>query len=206
LRALLGALALILATAPAFAAELPGGLPAHWSLDSASIADLLGDRAMRLDPPIDYGVAQAKLMVKAVRIGGVAMNAFYQFDTRDRLVQVLLERRDAGATPASFDALERALARRYGKPTQACAQLRGSPKALERRWLDGKTAVNLTFFDFTGAAMTLDPSKDFLNPLVPSYEYESFKARGFPRRIVLRYFLASRASLEGSPACAEPRL
>ena len=55
--------------------------------------------------------------------------------------------------------------------------------------------------DFTGSAMTLDPSKDFLNPLVPSNQYKAFKPRSFPRRIVLRYFPAANTELEGSPAC-----
>lgn len=178
-------------------------MPAHWSLDSRSIAELLGDRALKLDPPIDYGVAKAKLFVKGVKLDEVTLNALYQFDQRDRLVQVLFERRDAGATSKSFEALEQALSRQFGKPVAACAVTRGSPRTIERRWLDGKTAIHLTFFDFTGAAMTLDPSKDFLNPLVPSYEYESFRRRGFPRRIVLRYFLASRKNLEGKPACEE---
>ena len=193
--------ALVVSSSYSDAADLPDWLHARLGQTSAAVAAGLGDKAMRLDPPLDYGAAKAKLLMKGVDVGGVAMTALYQFDAEDRLAQVLLERRDAGSTPKSFAAIEGALKQSLGKPAQACEKQRGTPRLVERRWKSGGTSVHLTFMDFTGSAMTLDPSKDFLNPLVPSYQYETFKPRSFPRRIVLRYFPIKNAELEGSPAC-----
>lgn len=179
---------------------------ARWGQSSDAVAKALGDKALRLDPPLDYGVAQAKLMAKGVTIGGVTMNALYQFDRDDKLAQVLLERRDAGAVPKSFEAMLKALDEALGRPREACEKLEGTPHLVERRWTSAGTAVHLTFLDFTGQAMTYDPNRDTLNPLIPSYVYEPIKPRSFPRRIVLRYFPASNKALEGKPACQQPPL
>ncbi|MCK6449558.1 MAG: hypothetical protein L6R19_01665 [Alphaproteobacteria bacterium] len=119
-------------TAPAHAGDgVLAGLRWGMSVDAAAAA--LGERAQRLDPPIDYGVGKARLFLKGTKAGDAAMTAFYQFD---------------------------------------------------------------------GAAMTLDPSKDFLDPRLPSYEYETFKRRAFPRRIVLRYFPTAEKELAGPAPCA----
>lgn len=188
-------------TAPAHAGDgVPVGL--HWGMSVDAVAAALGERAQRLDPPIDYGVGKARLFLKGTKVGDTAMTAFYQFDGADRLRQVLLERRDAGSTPEAFAAIQKALADELGKPKVACEKRRGSPRLVERRWRRGDTSVHLTFMDFTGAAMTLDPSKDFLDPRLPSYEYETFKRRAFPRRIVLRYFPAAEKELAGPAPCA----
>lgn len=166
-----------------------------------AVAGALGERARRLDPPIDYGVGQARLVAKNMPVGEAKMTALYQFGADDRLRQVLLERRDAGSTPKAFVAIEKALVGELGKPAVSCEKQRGSPRLLERRWTSGGTSVHLTFMDFTGAAMTLNPSKDVFDPRVPSTEYETFKRRAFPRRIVLRYFPAAEKELAGPPAC-----
>ena len=185
----------------AHAAELPEWAKARWGMTDRELAASLGDTALRLDPPIDYGIGQAKLFVKGVVVGGVAVNALYQFDAEDRLEQILLERRDAGAVPKNFAAIDRALTEALGKPEIACDRQRGTPRLTERQWNSGATAVHLTFMDFTGAAMTLNTNKDFFDPRVPSYEYETFKRRAFPRRIVLRYFPAANAALKGPTPC-----
>jgi hypothetical protein len=173
----------------------------RWGMNVDEVARVLGERAQRLDPPIDYGAGQARLYVKAMPVGAATMTAFYQFGADDKLRQVLLERRDAGSTPKAFAAIDQALRKSLGKPAVACDRQRGTPRLTERRWRTGGTGVRLTFMDFTGAAMTLDPSKDFFDPRLPSYEYETFKRRAFPRRIVLRYFPVAEAELAGPPAC-----
>jgi hypothetical protein len=188
----------VAATAQA-ADELPGGV--RWGMSVDAVAAALGERAQRLDPPIDYGVGRARLVAKNMPVGEAKMTALYQFGADDRLRQVLLERRDAGSTPKAFAAIDQALGRSLGKPATACEKQRGSPRLVERRWTSGGTSVHLTFMDFTGAAMTLNPSKDFLDPRLPSYEYETFKRRAFPRRIVLRYFPAAEKELAGPPPC-----
>lgn len=197
--------ALVLAPA-AHAADLPDILKARFGQTSDTIAKALGDKARRLDPPLDYGVAQAKILARGVPVGGVAMTALYQFDQDDRLVQVLLERRDVGAVPKSFEAVLNALEKDLGKPSEACEKLTGIPHLVERRWRMAGTAANLTFMDFTGQAMTLDPNRDATNPLVPSYVYEPTRPRSFPRRIVLRLFPAANKQLVGQPACHQPPL
>lgn len=191
---------------PGRAADLPVDLHARFGQTSDAVAKALGDKARRLDPPLDYGVAQAKILAKGVPVGGVAMTALYQFDKDDRLVQVLLERRDAGAVPKSFEAVVKALGDALGKPAEACEKLTGIPHLVERRWRTDGIAANLTFLDFTGQAMTLDPNRDATNPLVPSYVYEPTKPRSFPRRIVLRLFPASNTQLAGQAACHQPPL
>jgi len=207
-RALLffGGLLTAFATAVAHAADLPVDLHARFGQTSDAVGKALGDKARRLDPPLDYGVAQAKILVKGMTVGGVAMTALYQFDKDDRLAQVLLERRDAGAVPKSFEAAVKALGDALGKPSEACEKRTGIPYMVERRWRTAGTAANLTFLDFTGQAMTLDPNRDATNPLVPSYVYEPTKPRSFPRRIVLRLFPTSNTQLAGQPACHQPPL
>jgi hypothetical protein len=204
---MLVAACLTLASAvPSHAADLPAALHARFGQTSEAVAKALGDKAQRLDPPLDYGVAQAKILAKGMPVGGVAMTALYQFDQDDRLAQVLLERRDAGAQRKSFEAVLNALEKDLGKPIEACEKLTGVPHLVERRWRTAGTAANLTFMDFTGQAMTLDPNRDATNPLVPSYVYEPMKPRSFPRRIVLRLFPASNKQLVGQPACYQPPL
>jgi hypothetical protein len=183
------------------AADLSESLHAKLGQSSAAVAKELGDRAMRLDPPLDYGAMKAKLVVKGVDVGGMPMTAYYQFDDDDKLAQVLLERREAGSTPRAFAAIDAALKNALGKPVQSCQKLKGTPHTVERRWQSRGTAVHLTFLDFTGQAMTLDPNRYTFDPLVPSTVYEAFKPRSFPRRIVLRYFPAANKELEGGPAC-----
>ena len=194
-------IAATLCIATVHAAESPiAGL--RWGMSVDAVAAVLGARTQHLDPPIDYGAGQARLFAKGVMLGGTAMTAFYQFDGEGRLRQALLERRDAGSTPKAFTAIERSLRQALGKPAVTCEKQRGSPRTAERRWSAGATSVHLTFMDFTGAAMTLDPSKDVFNPGVPSTEYETFKRRAFPRRIVLRYFPAAEKDLAGPAPCA----
>ncbi len=84
----------------------------------------------------------------------------------------------------------------------ACADQRARGLSGRRRSA-GDTGAHLAFTDFTGTAMTLDPSKDFLDPRLPSTEYETFKRRTFPRRIVLRYFPAAEKELAGPAPCEE---
>ncbi|MCC6468923.1 MAG: hypothetical protein IT563_11445, partial [Alphaproteobacteria bacterium] len=126
------------------AADLPDWLHARLGQTSAAVAKELGDKAMRLDPPLDYGAVKAKLLVKGVPVGGMAMTALYQFDGQDKLAQVLLERRDAGSTPKSFAAIDGALQEALGKPAAACAKTRGTPHTVERRWAAPGLQVHLT--------------------------------------------------------------
>ncbi|MCC6468918.1 MAG: hypothetical protein IT563_11420, partial [Alphaproteobacteria bacterium] len=98
-------------------------------------------------------------------------------------------------------AIDGALQEALGKPAAACAKTRGTPHTVERRWAAPGLQVHLTFFDFTGQAMTYDPNTYTFNPLVPSTQYEAFKPRSFPRRIVLRYFPTANKELEGAPPC-----
>jgi hypothetical protein len=191
----------VLVPSAAFAADLPDWLRAPLGQTSQAVATALGDRAVRLDPPLDYGTLKAPLMVKGVAVGGMAMTAFYQFDAQDRLAQVLLERREAGSTPRSFAAIDAALTQALGTPALSCRQHWGTPRTQERRWKTDGMAVHLTFLDFAGQAMTLDPNRDSFDPRVPSTAYEAFKPRSFPRRIVLRYFASANAALEGTAPC-----
>lgn len=165
------------------------------------MAASLGGRALRLDPPIEYGPLSARLAAKDVAVGGVSMTALYQFGLDGGLKQVLLERRDPGANPKNLAAIEQALSAELGQPVASCEQRRGSPKLAERRWRSGRDALHLTLMDFTGVALRHDGNRDTFNPLIPSYEYTLYSRRSLPKRIVLRVFPASDAALEGPPPC-----
>jgi hypothetical protein len=93
-------------------------------------------------------VAQAKILAKGVPVGGVAMTALYQFDRDDRLVQVLLERRDAEAVPKALAAVVKALEDRLGKSIGGLRSQPASRILVARRWRSAGTATNLTFLDY----------------------------------------------------------
>ncbi|MGQ0675462.1 MAG: hypothetical protein ACT4N4_05165, partial [Rhodospirillales bacterium] len=169
--------------------------------DEGAVAAALGGRALRLDPPIEYGPLSARLAVQGVALGGVAMTALYQFGLDGGLKQVLLEKREPGVNPKNFAAIEAALAAELGKPAAACERSRGSPKLVERRWTGDAGAAHLTLMDFTGAALRYDPNRDTTDPRVPSYEYTLYSRRSVPKRIVLRWFPAADKSLEGPAPC-----
>ncbi len=174
----------------------------RWDAGETEVAAALGDRALRLDPPIEYGPLSARLAVRGVEIGGVAMTALYQFGLDGKLKQILLERREPGVTPKNLAAIEATLTADLGKPSMACDKTRGSPKLAERQWRAGVSAVRLALMDYTGAAMRYDSNRDVTDPRVPSYEYTLFSRRSVPKRIVLRWFPASDKSLEGPPPCS----
>lgn len=183
------------------AAEIAPGLKAEWGAGEAEVAAALGGNAQHLDPPIEYGPLSARLAVGGVDIGGVAMTALYQFGMDGKLRQVLLERREPGATPKNLAAIEAALTVDLGKPAVACDKTRGSPRLAERQWRASASAVHLTLMDYTGAAMRYDSNRDIADPRVPSYEYTLYSRRSVPKRIVLRWFSASDKSLEDPSPC-----
>ena len=195
-------LACFLATAPNASAAEPAAIFTRWGADEIEIAAALGDKARHLDPPIEYGPLSARFAVKGVVIGGVAMTALYQFGPDGKLKQVLLERREPGVTPKNLAAIEQALTADLGKPAVLCEKTRGSPKLVERQWRVGSSAVHLALMDYTGAAMRYDPTRDTIDPRIPSTEYTLYSRRSVPKRIVLRWFAAADKSLEGPPPCS----
>lgn len=187
---------------PAAAAAGPDAVFTRWGAGEAEVASALGDKAQRLDPPIEYGPLSARLAVKGVAVGGVAMTALYQFGADGKLKQVLLERREPGVTPKNLAAIEAALTADLGKPGVACDKTRGTPTLAERRWTQAANAVHLALMDYTGAGMRYDSNRDITDPRIPSYEYTLFSRRSQPKRIVLRWFAASDRSLEGPKPCS----
>jgi hypothetical protein len=183
------------------AADAPPWIGADWGADEGAVAAALGERALRLDPPIEYGPLSARLAAKDVAVGGVSMTALYQFGLDGGLKQVLLERRDPGANPKNLAAIEQALSAELGQPAASCERRRGSPKLAERRWRLKGDSVRLVLMDYTGVALRHDGNRDTVNPLIPSYEYTLYSRRSVPKRIVLRVFPASDAALEGPPPC-----
>ena len=107
---------------PAAAAprDLPGLGALRWSMSTQQVFDALPS-ARRLEPPWDFGRMKAPVRVAAMEVAGLTFTAMPQIDVaRDRLLQVMLERREKDASPAAFDRLRATLQRDYGPPTHVC--------------------------------------------------------------------------------------
>ncbi|MEO1248199.1 MAG: hypothetical protein AAFW76_00020 [Pseudomonadota bacterium] len=155
----------------------------------------------------EYGRSYADHAVMGVDVGGLAFDAFFQMNKQtERLEQVLLERRRAGATPAAFEELLAALINDYGAPSATCQQSKqgGEPQRHELIWRFPTTTVHASFLDFSSMEV-LD--RDPRPPSVPLAETVEERLRDFlderrithrfvPRRIIIRLHDAQVRALD----------
>ena len=190
--------------------DVVGWRDARWGMSTDELigADMRGLTA--LPGRWEYGRSYADHAVMGAQLGSLAFDAFFQMNKQtERLEQVLLERRRAGATPAAFKTLLGSLIREYGEPSETCRQAKqgGDPQRYALIWRFPTTTVHASFLDFSSMEV-LD--RDPRPPSVPLAETVEERLRDFlderrithrfvPRRIVIRLHDAQVTALD--PPC-----
>lgn len=198
-RLVAAAVLLTAAEAPAREADLAGWDGTRWGMTEAELGALFGKRLRRVDPPLVYDDATVGRFLPEAEFGELPFRALFQMDEEGRLQQVLLERRDAQATPAAFAAALDELQARYGEADLVCGTpARGpdtSPVERERVWILPTTTVHLSWLDYRGGILYHDPSQDLTDPLVPELEKRLYSRRSLPQRLLLRFHPTAREDL-----------
>lgn len=137
------------------AADLPDLLSRiRWGENAAALVRAFGARAKALDPPIEFGDAQAAVVLPDERIGGHRFVVYFQTDRADGgLKRIHLERPRHGAVQGIHRDVLAALETSYGPATQICVipptGAHGYQRAETRLWrLDG-ALLRATFRDTT---------------------------------------------------------
>lgn len=175
------------ASAAAAPPDLPGVGALRWTMSSQAALDALPANAERLNPPWDFGRMTAPARVPDTEVGGLVFTAMLQIDTaRDRLRQVMLERREQDATPADFDTLRANLERDYGPPTRICETRRpsGDSEAINLVWRFPTTTVDLSFLDYRTTGILYRKPELVPDPTVPALQKRQVSRRSLPRRLV----------------------
>lgn len=164
-------------------------------MTQVEVADALGDEAEPLPGVWQYGPTYAVRAVRAAPFAGLEFLAILQHDRdTDRLVQVLLERRQNAARPRDFVTLLTALEDLYG-PAALCAVPNpdGSavPLSLRARWDYPSTTIHAVFTDFltTGVLFEDSGARDLpvVDRLADRLELRTFTRRSFPRQVAVRW-------------------
>ena len=184
------ALATLLLAAPgARAGDLPGWDRTRWGMNSAEIAKLYGDAAIRLDGRVEFAGLYSDLGLRRVPFAGLDFIVYFQMDGTHRLAQVLLERLKQRATGAAWEATLGALEGAYGAAAARCDRrgdpLAGAPAVIERVWTLPTTTVRASFIATGAASPEQAPGDD----------------GDLARRLLIRY-APTRA---GAPVCAQAR-
>ncbi|WP_119460712.1 hypothetical protein [Rhodospirillaceae bacterium SYSU D60014] len=199
---------LVLAAAGAFAreADVSGWGETRWGMTNADLDAQFGERLRTIDPPLVYHEATVGRSLPETEVGGFSYRALFQMDAQGQLQQVLLERRNAQATPAAFQAAVDELRNRHGQPDRVCDTPRtgaeSSPIERERLWVLPTTTIHLSFLDYRGGILYRDPQQD-IDPLVSELESRLYARRSLPRRLLIRYHPTDRADLMGE-GCVAP--
>lgn len=127
---------------------------ALWGDPSQALIERFGGRATLLPRPIDFGDSYAQVVLRDVRVGGVALTAFFQMDKANGgLKRIQLERHRHGVTPAAFRAVAAALDAAYGAPDAVCGAAAGPANgyqgAAEQMWRRGSVSIRAVFRDTT---------------------------------------------------------
>jgi hypothetical protein len=188
------AIALVLAglCLPASAAprDLPGVGTLRWTMSTQEVLAALPAGAERLDPPWDFGRMKAPARVPETEVSGLTFTAMLQIEAAsDRLLQVMLERREQQATPADFEQLRANLERDYGPPTRICETRRpsGDSESVNLVWRFPTTTVDLSYLDYRTTGILYQKSELVPDPMVPSLQKRQVSRRSLPRRLVLRF-------------------
>jgi hypothetical protein len=125
----------------------------HWGESVAALRQHLGARAIMLNPPLDFGDADAPLALRRFRLGGYDYTVYFQLDQKGHgLQRVLLDRRPLAANPKIFEAAATAIGTELGRPT-ACrerAQPSNGYQAMRGYfWRNGTERVRVIFRDTT---------------------------------------------------------
>jgi hypothetical protein len=131
------------AVAGTFWGEAPEALQRHF-----------GARGVALPRPLDFGDSYAPLIVHDIKIGGLALIAYYQIDkTTHGLKRIQLERPRHGVNAGAFRGVFLALDADYGAPDAYCGTLPGPTTAYqgaaEYVWRRGRSVIRAVFRDTT---------------------------------------------------------
>jgi len=144
-------LALVLGASPA-AAQFSGDTGFEGVQFGATTAELLqrfGARATRLNRPLDFGDADADVVLRRHELGGYPFIVFFQMDRASRMLKrIQIERPRHGAVLMVHNAAIAALVAQYGAPTQVCIQSIPRPggQAIDERiWRLGDVVVRAVF-------------------------------------------------------------
>ena len=187
--AVAGALALLLAPVPAFAADLATLSAVRWGMDADELDRALGSADSRLPGRWDFGRYYADMSVEDVEVAGLPFRAFLQMDRKSgKLAQVLLERRGQQATPMVFEDIANALIGQFGEPDENRSDGDAAvPSSVRLVWKLPDMTINASFFDFrTSAIFSEDPNVE-PDPLVPYSERRRNNPRTLPRRALIRF-------------------
>ena len=202
------ALAVALWSGTASAASIPGWPEVRFGMTEDELEQALGDALTVLPGRWIYGGAYAERAVFDVDLEGLLFTAYFQMnDQTDRLQQILLERRNIGATPRAFEEALALLERHYGEPTERCLTVRpdGTVMSADLMWRFPRAVIHAGFLNFqTTGVLYYDPNVD-LDPMVPSFETRRINRRSLPRRITIRIHPRERTDLEWPEGCPKLR-
>ena len=121
----------------------------RWGVTSDDLMRQFGDRATRLDRPLDVGQAYVDVVLRRYDIGGYPYIVYFHMDrARRSLVRIQIERPRHGAVAIVHRAAVAALKARYGTPTLVCQQRVpkiGGQAIDERIWRRDELVVRLVF-------------------------------------------------------------
>lgn len=163
-------------------------------------------KATHLDPGLDFGPLRALLVLPEEDMLGTSFRVYLQFDGKQRLRQLLLERRHAGATRDDAHTAERALLNRLGPPDERCFD--GHSEARMTWKMDGRLLHLIGIDDLAAGILTQDAERS--SPLAPrplgrsrKEKQRARQERSLPQRILIRIHSEDDKELR-PPPCDAP--
>ncbi|MBS0560062.1 MAG: hypothetical protein JSR21_08415 [Proteobacteria bacterium] len=125
-----------------------------WGESAAAIRRHFGARAEVLPQAIDFGDSYAPIVLRDVKVGRVALIAFFQMDkATGGLKRIQLERQRHGVNPPAFRGVVAGLEDLFGPPDAMCVTgavpSSGYQAATELSWSRGGDTIRAVFRDTT---------------------------------------------------------
>lgn len=129
-----------------------------WGEPAQRVFEHFGARARLLPRPIDFGDSWVQFVLPDLRVGGVSLIAFYQFDkATGGLKRIQLERQRHGVNPPAFRGVIAGIEAAFGAPASACAlppgPHNGYQAASELDWSREGNLIRAIFRDTTIEAL-----------------------------------------------------
>ena len=171
-----------------------------------TVAELAAARpdASSLSPGIDYGPLRAPLVLRDHAVSGLGFRVYLQVDQASgRLRQLLFERRAAQAAPKDAARIRTWLEASLGRPAVACTTgtADSARAAALLSWELDQETVHLIFFDQAARGIAYFDPNTGSDPLEPARDRERIKARGMPRRLLIRVHGRADSALDPRPSC-----
>jgi len=126
----------------------------YWGEGSEDLLRSMGNAAVRLPLPLDFGDSYADVVLTGKALGDVPVVVFFQMDKTTRsLKRIQLERPRHGVNPPAFRAISAALHTAYGKPDKLCfipvRPISGYQAAAEELWIRSPAVISAIYRDTT---------------------------------------------------------